>query len=408
MRAGAFTPEVRELRLFLEELCCNLVRFQHAADNGTPPEQVCINQEVDLGIPGAYADIRVQVPDEKAYFIEVKYGYPHDQVIAHIGRKYGAESVLAGQSSRVILVLDSRSAAETAEIEKALKEKIHRGLALEIWSEEHVLSLVRERFDLKIDSFAAEDIVELRLAIDNAKGRYAFGDSFQNDPLQSALLWHFGFWRLQQLRASQGLSSREILPPGLYQAVAVLFADLSSFSSYVRDTRDETVIRHVLTTFYSKTRYEVQNRGGMMYQFLGDGAIALFGVPQRTGRSDADALECARAVIDIGSSVSNEWQRCIDQVQSSGGAHIGMALGDLNVLSMRPFSRAHMGVIGESVNLAARLTNVAGPGEIVVSNSLYNALPDSDHSGFVALEPVEAKNMGRIKAWKLGAKGACA
>jgi class 3 adenylate cyclase len=85
-----------------------------------------------------------------------------------------------------------------------------------------------------------------------------------------------------------------------------------------------------------------------------------------------------------------------------------MALGDLNVLSMRPFSRAHMGVIGESVNLAARLTNVAGPGEIVVSNSLYNALPDSDHSGFVALEPVEAKNMGRIKAWKLGAKGACA
>jgi class 3 adenylate cyclase len=267
--------------------------------------------------------------------------------------------------------------------------------------EQHLLSLVNEAFELKIDSFASRDIIELRQAVDKAKGRYAFGDSFVNDPLQAALVWHFGFWRLRQLRESRGLAPREILPPGLYKSAVVLFADLSSFSSYVRDTRDDKVIRHILTTFYSKTRNEVLNRGGIMYQFLGDGAIGLFGVPEPEPRSTGDSIDCARSIIDIGKSVSHEWQRCIDQVQSSGGAHIGMALGDLNVLSQRPFGRAHMAVIGESVNMAARLTNVAGPGEIVVSNALFNALPEARQSGFAELDPVEARNMGRIKAWKL-------
>jgi class 3 adenylate cyclase len=368
-----------------------------------PPEVLSINQEVDLGIPGAFADIRVMLPNAKPYFVEVKYGYPRETIVAHLGRKYGHESPLAAEASKVILVVDSRSAVDMADIENSLREQLRKGLSLEIWGEERFLSLINESFNLKIDSFESADIIDLRQAMDGVKGRYAFGDSYVNDPLQAALLWHFGFWRLRQLRESRGLSPREILPPGLYKSAVVLFADLSSFSSYVRDTRDDKIIRHILTTFYSKTRNEVLNRGGIMYQFLGDGAIGLFGVPEPGPRSTRDSLDCARSIIDIGNSVSNEWQRSIDQVQSSGGAHIGMALGDLNVLSQRPFGRAHMAVIGESVNLASRLTNVAGPGEIVVSNALLNAFPEAWHSKFMELEPVEAHNMGRIKAWRLAA-----
>jgi adenylate cyclase len=134
------------------------------------------------------------------------------------------------------------------------------------------------------------------------------------------------------------------------------------------------------------------------------GACSSYGNPRP--RYEVDALKCAQAIIDIGNSVSHEWQRWIDQIQTSGGAHIGMTLGELNVLPMRPFNRAHMGMIGECVNLAARLNNVAGSGEIVISNALYNALPETNRLGFIGLEPVEAKNTGRIRAWKLAPRGA--
>ena len=52
-----------------------------------------------------------------------------------------------------------------------------------------------------------------------------------------------------------------------------------------------------------------------------------------------------------------------------------MAVGEVQMLSLRPFSRTHMGAVAQAMNLAARLTSVAGPGEIVVSNMLYQHLP---------------------------------
>jgi class 3 adenylate cyclase len=64
-----------------------------------------------------------------------------------------------------------------------------------------------------------------------------------------------------------------------------------------------------------------------------------------------------------------------------------------------------MGVIGDSINLAARLNSDAGCDEIVVSNLLYQRLPDDARAGFVELAPVEAKNIGRVRAWKLGPLG---
>lgn len=116
-------------------------------------------------------------------------------------------------------------------------------------------------------------------------------------------------------------------------------------------------------------------------------------------------MECAKALIDIGNSVSNEWQRQIDHLQSAGGCHIGMALSDLQVVSLRPFSRAHMGAIADSINTAARLSSAAAPDEIVVSNSLFQRFNEESQTEFRTMEPIEARNIGRIRAWKLTLAG---
>ena len=61
-----------------------------------------------------------------------------------------------------------------------------------------------------------------------------------------------------------------------------------------------------------------------------------------------------------------------------------------------------MGVIGDSINLADRLNGVAGCDEIVVSNTFRQGLPDGVREEFLELAPVDAKNIGRVRAWKLG------
>ena len=136
-------------------------------------------------------------------------------------------------------------------------------------------------------------------------------------------------------------------------------------------------------------------------EFSGDEAVGFFGIPDQRPDYVQETLDAATALIDIGNAVSNHWQRSIDRVQKSGGVHIGIALGDLQAVSMQPFGRAPMGVIGDSINMAARLMATAGPNEIVVSNAFYRELDDNAASGFQEIEPLEAHNVGRIKAWKL-------
>jgi class 3 adenylate cyclase len=57
--------------------------------------------------------------------------------------------------------------------------------------------------------------------------------------------------------------------------------------------------------------------------------------------------------------------------------------------------------VGDAVNVGARLLAQAATNEIVVSNTYFRTLPDREQAAFHELEPLEAKNVGLIKAWKL-------
>jgi len=390
---------MKELRLFLEGVCCDLVRFHHVHTDRVAPEAVRIRQEVPLGDREAFADIVVEPPGGAPYYVEIKYGHATDRIVRILERKYAPLAPPADGPRRVILVVDLEGRTDWSANVERVRSAAGPNVALEIWDEPRVFSMFQAVFGIEIRSWHERDVVDIQIAIDRAKGEHAFGQDFRNDPLQSALLWHFSYWELKRLYAEAGVA-RKILPPGLYRNVAVVFADLSSFSSFVRDTRDDTVVRSALTSFYAKTRDQVLGTGGMMYQFLGDGVLALFGLPEARDDSAEAALACAKAFVDIGASVSLDWQRQIDHVQRAGGAHVGLALGDLNIVSLRPFSRAHISAIADSVNTAARLSSAAGTNEIVASNLFFRALPDGRQSEFTEMPPIDARNIGTLRAWR--------
>ena len=389
-----------ELRLFLEGVCCDYLLLHHL-DEGVPPEQIRIRQEVALG-PGAFADIEVRAGQAPPYFVEVDTGYSRDRLLESVRRKYAKPGPASDGASRVVVVADADALADRPGVERALRGALRPGLALEVWDARDLLRLLGERFGVALDTLGEDEALALRVAVDSAKGVYAFGDGFRNEPLQAVLLWHLAFWRVRRLREAGRTTPRAILPPGLYHDVVVVMADLCAYSSYVRDTRDDGVSRRALTSFASKTRYRVINDGGMLYQFQGDSVVGLFGVPERFEGYLARAIDCVRGLIDVGDSVAIEWQRQIDQVQPAAGVHVSITMGDLQVLSLRPLSRTHMGVVGDSINLAARLNSVAGCDELVVSNTFYQHLPEPLRAKFEELPPVDVKNLGRVRAWKLG------
>jgi len=392
---------LRQLRLFLEEICCEICRFQVVGNHEAGSEEVVVSREVDLGVPGAFADVVVQSPNRPPFFVEVKYGYASDRMVDHFVRKYSRPSPVVPDADRVIVVVDRAGRSDFQELADRLREETHKDLKLEFWDETRLQELVFQCFGVKLGTLDQEGLFELRNAVDDIKWRWAFGERHVESPLKASLLWHFGYSRLLQLRKQYHFVPEQVLPPRRFRNAVVLLADLSSFSSFVRDTRDDEVMRNALTTFYSSSRYAVINSGGMMCQFVGDEVLALFGVPDVQDGYATRALDCARSLLQIGSSVSNRWQREIDRVQPSGGVHIGMSIGDIQSVMYRPFCLSHIGIVGDAVNLAARLLAQAATNEIVVANAYFQTLPDREQSTFQEMEPLEAKNVGLIKAWKL-------
>jgi class 3 adenylate cyclase len=391
-----------ELRLFLESVCCDLCRFEHAERDGVAPEAVHIRQELTLA-PGAYADIHVTPPASPPYFVEVDYGYSAHRLLESVRRKYGPGSPDPTGATRLVLVIDTETRSDWSALESEIRAALRPGLTLEVWDEVRLRELVRRRFGVDVPSFEREpDLLELRAGVDRAKTRHAFGDV--RSALHPTLLWYLGFWRLRQLRDAGRKAAEDMLAPGLYPNVAVVLADFSGFTGFVRDTRDDAVVRRSLTAFAAKAQYQILNSGGMLYQFLGDSVVAFFGLPERAPEDVARALGCARALLDIGASVATEWQRQIDRVQPAAGMHVGVTIGDIQIVSFQPFGQTHFGAVGDAINLAARLNGLAGTDEIVASNSFYQRLPEATRAEFAEMEPVEAKNFGRVRAWKRGAR----
>jgi class 3 adenylate cyclase len=80
--------------------------------------------------------------------------------------------------------------------------------------------------------------------------------------------------------------------------------------------------------------------------------------------------------------------------------HIGIAMGDLDLMPFQPFSPTHLGFMGEPLNLATRLMSEATSDQAVATNTFYAGIDEAWWRAFEAIEPVEAKNVGRIHAWR--------
>jgi class 3 adenylate cyclase len=387
-----------ELRLFLEELCCELVRAHHVERDGLAAESVETIREVRLGSPGAFADIRVAPAGRAPYFVEIKWGYSTSETVERLARKYATNPDRHCQ--RLVVVSDHADGAARPGLEAALRQRLCPSLAIETWGEDDICRRIEESFGLRIEALGRGSVRAIRDSIVRAEWQSAFAGA--DDLLAPTLLWHFGSWTLRRLAREHGLGPDQVLRAGVYRDVAVVMADICAFSSYVRDTRDEALVRQALTAFYSQARQAIVETGGMLDKFVGDEAIGMFGFPDRRPGYADDALRCVRRLIDIGNSVSEHWQSRIDRVQKSRGVHVGVALGDVSLMPLRAFSASHHGFIGDALNMTARLMTAAGPGDVLVSNGFYQALSAEARRGFAPMAPIDGRNVGLIQCWRLG------
>jgi class 3 adenylate cyclase len=167
---------------------------------------------------------------------------------------------------------------------------------------------------------------------------------------------------------------------GEERTVAALFVDIAGSTSLVRRTGPGEMVG-LLNRFFRIVVETIEAEGGLVNKFEGDAALCVFGAPTDHADPAGAALRAAR--------------RICDAVTEAGEVDVGVgvACGPVWAGQVGAASRLEYTVIGDPVNEAARLTDLAKehPGRTMASEPTVFAAPPGEREHWVRDAEVELR-----------------
>jgi class 3 adenylate cyclase/ketosteroid isomerase-like protein len=146
------------------------------------------------------------------------------------------------------------------------------------------------------------------------------------------------------------------------KVVTVLFADLTGSTSFL-EQRDPESARRVMDRYFDGLRTAVEQHGGTVVKFTGDGVMAAFGIPI-VQEDDAERAVRAGAAMH---STFDAWRT------ETGTPPVGLRVG---INSGEVVVGADDDVVGDAVNVAARLNESAPNGGVLVGEETWRLVRD--------------------------------
>jgi class 3 adenylate cyclase/tetratricopeptide (TPR) repeat protein len=167
-----------------------------------------------------------------------------------------------------------------------------------------------------------------------------------------------------------------------------VFCDLSG-STALAERVDAEVLFGLMARYFEDARSALEHHGGLVEKFIGDAVVGIFGVPEA---HEDDALRACRAALDIQARVARLNADYEQTFETGIAVRIGVNTGEVvsgAVGRGGMFATADAVVLGDAVNVAARLEQAAPPGEVLIGESTYRLVRAS--ARLEEVPPIEAK-----------------
>lgn len=211
----------------------------------------------------------------------------------------------------------------------------------------------------------------LRLPPSSTREMNTLAESFNDMAAGLALKerYHSVLQQVTDPQVAEGLISGEVKLGGELRDVTVMFCDIRGYTALSVGRNPEEIIELLNHHMGAMTRV-VQAHRGVINQFAGDAIMALFGAPKSYGDDAQRAVRCALAMLE-------ERDRINVEVAEPIRVGIGLASGVMVAGCIGAENRNDYTVVGERVNLAARLCSTAKAGEVLVDDATRDRMGPS-------------------------------
>lgn len=166
------------------------------------------------------------------------------------------------------------------------------------------------------------------------------------------------------------LREEKIKIGGEKREVTILYSDIRGFTRLSEKLPPEEVVSLLNRHFNVLTRVAFKY-GGTVDKFIGDSVMVIFGAPIR---QEDHALRAVRCGIEM----QKEVRELNKELSKKRALEIGISInsGDAIIGNVGSEQFLDYTAIGDTVNTASRMQAIAGPGEVVISESTYNKVKD--------------------------------
>jgi class 3 adenylate cyclase len=172
------------------------------------------------------------------------------------------------------------------------------------------------------------------------------------------------------VRTDAGISSetekRETAVGGERKQVAVIFSDLSGYTS-LSEKLDPEEVHDVMKRIFGEATRIVAKYDGHIDKFIGDAVMVLFGIPRV---HEDDPVRAIKAVQEIHNFVEILSPQLEPRLGRAIAMHSGISTGLVVTYEIKTEEEKER-VLGDTINLASRLTGLAKAGEIVISEPTF-------------------------------------
>jgi adenylate cyclase len=163
---------------------------------------------------------------------------------------------------------------------------------------------------------------------------------------------------------------------------AILFVDLRGYTTLCEDLAPSEAV-HLLDEFYGVISQSVAGFGGEVHNLSGDAVMAVFGLSTPTPGGDGRAaVESGRRMIEAFQPMGMRWETVHGVATGIG---VGVHLGVVAESELGPPHLRRVTLVGDTVNVAARLCHRARAGEVLFSSEVATQLGDGDRQDIIAL-----------------------